>query len=48
MITGNLVLFNQATSILRSFGLRETLRRVFYYSALKIFGGQNNGKRKTY
>jgi FkbM family methyltransferase len=38
MITGNLVLFNQATSILRSFGLRETLRRVFYYSALKIFG----------
>jgi hypothetical protein len=38
MITGNSVLFNQATSILRTFGLRETLRRVFYYSALKIFG----------
>jgi len=38
MISGNLVLFNRATSILRTFGLRETLRRVFYYSALKIFG----------
>jgi len=32
------VLFNQATSILRVFGLKETMRRTFYYSASKIFG----------
>ena len=31
-------LFNQAASIMKAFGLKETLRRAFYYSALKIFG----------
>jgi FkbM family methyltransferase len=32
------VLFDQAISILRAFGLKETLRRTFYYSASRIFG----------
>jgi FkbM family methyltransferase len=33
-----MILFKQATSILRAFGLKEALRRAFYHSASTIFG----------
>jgi FkbM family methyltransferase len=33
-----MTLFKQAISILRAFGLKETIRRTFYYSASTIFG----------